>query len=74
MVLIDFELLLVNLETVNVQKNDFPQHSEDEHMPETIDARLQAKHNLRQSVHQHIDDDKHESEEDCKTIRYDFSK
>lgn len=72
--MIEIELLLVHLETVNVQKNDFQQHSEDEHMHDTIDARLQAKHNLRQSVHQHIDDEKHESEEDCKTIRYDYLK
>ena len=70
----EIELLSINLETVNVQKNDFQQHSEDEHMPDTIDARLQAKHNLRQSVHQHIDDEKQESEEDCKTILYDFLK
>ncbi len=63
---------MISLETVNVQKNDFQQHNDDEHLDDTIDARLQAKHNLRQSVHQHTDDDKHENEQDCKNIWFIF--
>ena len=40
-------------------------------MDDTIEARLQAKHNLRQSVHQHNDDDdddKYEDDQDCKIL------
>jgi hypothetical protein len=59
---------LICLETANVQKSDFQQHNDDEHLHDTIEARLRAKHNLRESVHQHIDDDKHENEQDCKNI------
>ena len=50
-------------ETTNVHK-----HADEDHHHDTIDARLRAKHSLRQSVHQHTDDDKHENEEDCKDI------
>ncbi|CAF1208086.1 unnamed protein product [Adineta ricciae] len=48
-----------NIETTNVHK-----HTDEDHHHDTIDARLRAKHSLRQSVHQHTDDDKHENEED----------
>ncbi len=60
----------IYLETANVPKNDFQQHNEDEHLHDTIEARLQAKHNLRQSVHQHTDDDQHESEQNCKNFEF----
>ncbi|CAF4097930.1 unnamed protein product, partial [Adineta steineri] len=54
--------LSTNIETANIHKNH-----DDEHLQDTIDARLRTKHDLRQSVHQHSDDDDdhiHENEED----------
>ncbi|UJR26027.1 hypothetical protein I4U23_007373 [Adineta vaga] len=50
-----------DIDTTNVHKHNDDDHH---HLHDTIEARLKAKHNLRQSVHQHGDDDKHENEED----------
>jgi len=58
-------LFLFLLETANVPKTDF-QHNDDDSLHDTIELRLRAKHDLRQSVHQHSQDDKHDDEQDCK--------
>lgn len=62
----------IYLETANVQKNDFQQHNDGEIIEDPIEARLRAKHHLRESVHQHTDDDKYENEQDCKIINFIF--
>lgn len=50
------------LETGHVHRTNFQEHQDDAHQHDTIEARLRTKHNLRQSVHQHVDDD----EQECK--------
>ena len=47
---------------------DSESHQEDEHIDDSIEARLRTKHDLRNSIHEHSteeDIDKQESEEDC---------
>ena len=65
---IDTSLIKKFLETTDIRKNDFQQYNDDEHIHDTIEARLQAKHHLRQSLHQHSDDDddEYEDDQDCK--------
>ncbi|CAF0751568.1 unnamed protein product [Rotaria sordida] len=61
---INVDPLSKHIETTNVQKNEFQQSNDDEHVGDTIEARLRAKHDLRQSVHQQSIDDKSDNEQD----------
>ncbi|CAF2885569.1 unnamed protein product [Rotaria sp. Silwood2] len=55
---------LDNLKTTNIQKNELQQPNDNEHLDDTIDARLRAKHDLRQLVHEQSDGDKLDNEQD----------
>ncbi|CAF4484310.1 unnamed protein product [Rotaria sp. Silwood1] len=61
---INVDPLNQHIESTNIQKTEFQQPNDDEHLDDTIEARLQTKHNLRQSVHQQSDDDKFDNEQD----------
>ncbi|CAF3682940.1 unnamed protein product [Rotaria socialis] len=61
---INVEPLSKYIETSTIQNNNFQQLNDDESLQDTIDARLLAKHNLRQSVHQDNEDDASENEEE----------
>jgi hypothetical protein len=53
-----------------VQNTDTIEQNHDDHNQDTIDARLRAKHDLRQSIHQlefDVDSQRDSDEEECKS-------